>query len=341
MSFSTEVEATNVGVKFQETLESGTTLKTINGNSLLGSGGLSITELSEINLSSLIKAQTSITSNYGNCIFPVVNGIYNEVDYVLATNLKSYVLDGLGISDVSGLQTALNNKLDASSYNEHYKGSYTTLVALETAHPTASAGDYALVDAGNGQDAIFYIWDNTDTAWIPSASAVLNTTDTLTEGSTNLYFTENRVRATALTGFSSSSGTITATDTILQAFNKLDGNVELNKFTDIKAIKAISYEWTGTSEGTTSFLITSITLPAGTYLPSANIGCAHISHSATIELRKESDNVLVKSLGGSAGYLSWKTASSSFTLATQTTINIYLSTDNTQGVGILNGFKFT
>lgn len=42
---------------------------------------------------------------------------------------------------------------------------------------------------------------------------------------TNLYFTQARVLATLLTGFSAAAGTVTATDTILQAFNKIVANV--------------------------------------------------------------------------------------------------------------------
>lgn len=41
----------------------------------------------------------------------------------------------------------------------------------------------------------------------------------------NLYFTEPRVRATALTGFTSTAGTILGSDTILTALGKLDGNI--------------------------------------------------------------------------------------------------------------------
>lgn len=50
------------------------------------------------------------------------------------------------------------------------------------------------------------------------------TTTNLTEG-TNLYFTDRRVRATLLDGFVSGAGTITTTDSILSAINKLDGNI--------------------------------------------------------------------------------------------------------------------
>jgi hypothetical protein len=57
-------------------------------------------------------------------------------------------------------------------------------------------------------------------------SASPGTTDSLTEGSVNLYFTVARVLATVLTGFVAGSNTaIAATDTILQAFQKSQGQV--------------------------------------------------------------------------------------------------------------------
>jgi len=49
-------------------------------------------------------------------------------------------------------------------------------------------------------------------------------TDDIAEG-TALYFTEARVRSTPLTGFTSGAGVVAATDTVLQAFQKLDGNI--------------------------------------------------------------------------------------------------------------------
>jgi len=55
---------------------------------------------------------------------------------------------------------------------------------------------------------------------------VVLTTDNVAEGSTNLYFTVARVRATVLTGISFVSGiAITATDTILSAFGKLQKQI--------------------------------------------------------------------------------------------------------------------
>jgi hypothetical protein len=50
------------------------------------------------------------------------------------------------------------------------------------------------------------------------------TTLDLTEN-TNLYFREDRVIATPITGFISGAGIVTAADTVLSAFNKLDGNI--------------------------------------------------------------------------------------------------------------------
>lgn len=50
-------------------------------------------------------------------------------------------------------------------------------------------------------------------------------TDDVAEGSTNQYFTQARAIAAPLTGFSAGAGTISASDTILQAFGKLVGNV--------------------------------------------------------------------------------------------------------------------
>lgn len=116
--------------------------------------------------------------------------------------------------------------------NEHYKGTYTSLSALETAHPTAALGDYAIVDAGTGNDAIQYIWDAQD-GWVSAGTSSLSTTDALTEGTVNLYFTLARVLATALTGLSLSDGSdVTSANSILVAIGKLQ-----KQLTDVRAAK--------------------------------------------------------------------------------------------------------
>ncbi|HUI32000.1 MAG TPA: hypothetical protein VLY84_00155 [Dysgonamonadaceae bacterium] len=49
-------------------------------------------------------------------------------------------------------------------------GLYPTLTALQNAHPTAEAGNYADVDAGTGVDTIRYVWDVSDNVFIRSGS---------------------------------------------------------------------------------------------------------------------------------------------------------------------------
>lgn len=122
-------------------------------------------------------------------------------------------------------QTALNLKLDASAYNDRYKGTYPSLAALQAAHPTSSTGDYAIVDPGAGTAALSYIWDVQD-GWVRGSDTAPTTTDALVEGSSNLYFTAARVRDADLTGLSTATNAaITATDSVLSAFGKLQAQV--------------------------------------------------------------------------------------------------------------------
>ncbi|WP_052659177.1 hypothetical protein [Pseudomonas sp. LFM046] len=151
----------------------------------------------------------------------------------------------------------------ASLESTHFKGAFASLAALQAALPTAVAGDYADVDAGVGSDTVRYIWDVSDSAWVPSGSgspltaaqiktlyesnpdtnpftdaeeaklagiateATKNSnTDELAEGATNQYFTAARVRAVVLTGLSlATSAAIAATDTVLGALGKLQAQI--------------------------------------------------------------------------------------------------------------------
>lgn len=122
--------------------------------------------------------------------------------------------------------TALSLKLDASAYNDRFKGKFTTLLALQTAYPTASAGDYAQVDAGSGSNVVNYNYD-LEEGWVEGSSTPsASNTDELPEGSTNLYFTTARVLATVLTGISfATGGAIVSTDSILVALGKLQNQI--------------------------------------------------------------------------------------------------------------------
>ena len=130
------------------------------------------------------------------------------------------------ISTVTGLQTALDAKLDIVDYNDRFLGLYASILELETAHPTANAGDYAQVDWGIGADVIVYVYDVDDAQWIPVGSSPIANTDALPEGSSNLYFNSQRVRDTLLTGLSTATATpISAADSLLSAAGKLQAQI--------------------------------------------------------------------------------------------------------------------
>lgn len=84
---------------------------------------------------------------------------------------------------------------------------YVAFLTTTTAIASPAAGDFA------------GMW----VKFVSDASTV--NTDAVTEGSTNLYFTAARVRANTLTGLSATTGAITATDTVLSAFNKTQGRL--------------------------------------------------------------------------------------------------------------------
>ena len=54
---------------------------------------------------------------------------------------------------------------------QHFRGVYVSLVALQTAVPTGTAGDYAFVDTGIGGSPSLYVWDSSDNAWVIGGSA--------------------------------------------------------------------------------------------------------------------------------------------------------------------------
>jgi len=159
----------------------------------------------------------------------------NSFDDVIQLETNTIALGGVGgimnaqaqalLNRTAYLNSALANKLDASAYVQHYRGKYASLVALETAIPTGSDGDYAIVDTGAGNDAVYYIWDAQD-GWVSGGATTASTTDTVTEGSTNLYFTETRVRNTVLTGISlATNAVISAADNVLSALGKLQKQI--------------------------------------------------------------------------------------------------------------------
>ena len=129
------------------------------------------------------------------------------------------------ITTIDNLRSELDLKLDAADYNDRFLGLYASFFDLQAAHPTASAGDYAQVDLGIGSDVIIYAWDVSDNQWAAVGSSAIANTDALPEGSSNLYFTTQRVRDATITGFTPTNSAIISTDNVVQAFGKAQGQI--------------------------------------------------------------------------------------------------------------------
>lgn len=182
----------------------------------------------------------------------LADGLATKVDKVVGKQLSTEDYTSAEKTKLAGIE------------GSHYRGTYVNFTALNTAIPTAVAGDYADVDAGVGSPVLRYIWDANDSLWVAQAGsaepitaaqvktlyesnadtnaftdsektklggvatgATANTsTDTLTEGAANLYHTAARVRGVALTGLSlATNAAIAATDTVLTALGKLQAQL--------------------------------------------------------------------------------------------------------------------
>lgn len=166
----------------------------------------------------------SRVNHTGSQAISTVSGLQTALDEKLESVAWGDITGTL--SDQTDLQGALDLKLDAADYNDRFLGLFATYFDLVAAHPTASAGDYAQVDFGIGTDVIVYAWDVSDEQWVAVGSSAIANTDALPEGSSNLYFTSQRVRDTTLTGLSTATATpITAADSILSAAGKLQAQI--------------------------------------------------------------------------------------------------------------------
>ncbi len=89
----------------------------------------------------------------------------------LASGLAGKVdKDGTKVLSDQNYTTAEKAKL-AGLEGAHFKGLHASLAALQAAHPSSAAGDYADVDSGAGADVARYIWDVSDSAWIIQSGA--------------------------------------------------------------------------------------------------------------------------------------------------------------------------
>lgn len=97
----------------------------------------------------------------------------------------------------------------------------------ENSHTTLIVGEIGkiYIDLTTGEQNKQYRWSGS--VYIQITNGLIASTNDVPEGSNNLYFTVARVLATVLTGFTAGAGTVAATDSILQAINKIVGNIAL------------------------------------------------------------------------------------------------------------------
>jgi hypothetical protein len=160
---------------------------------------------------------------------PIIAGVFTKITY----DEKGLVTGGAdaGIADITGLQGGLDSKLNSADYNDRFKGVYPTFLALNSAFPTANAGDSAQVNEVGATDVVNYSWDAEESIWVQSGSAGsgATNTDALPEGSSNLYWTTARGLSLLLTGLSVlTGGTIVSTDSVLIAFGKIQKQINDN-----------------------------------------------------------------------------------------------------------------
>ncbi|MNZ79616.1 hypothetical protein D3C78_982230 [compost metagenome] len=100
-------------------------------------------------------------------------------------------------ADKSAVNQQLSEKLDRSEYQQHYRGLFANIETLKQNVSNPIAGDYANVDAGVGFPTNLYAYDVDDNTWRLQGSSGLtvNSSDSVPEGNTNLYFTAARAES--------------------------------------------------------------------------------------------------------------------------------------------------
>ena len=131
--------------------------------------------------------------------------------------------DGLITSDYSTLNGQDIDLLLATDW----KGFFFIFSGTTSTHHSIEfeSGDWLISNGTAGWAKI----DNTDAVTLVNGKKgnVTLVTDDISEGATptNKWFTEARVRASVLTGLSATNSAIAATDTVLQGFNKAQGQI--------------------------------------------------------------------------------------------------------------------
>jgi hypothetical protein len=149
------------------------------------------------------------------------------------TNDANYVTDASYVHTDNNYAAAEKGKLAGLDGN-HFKGSYSSLTALQTAYPSASDGDYTYVGtAGTGE--VNYIWDATDEQWVAGGGGTAETPASVkakyeSNDDTNAYTDGDAGTVATIGGVAdlataAKSTIVAAVDEVVAAFGKLQAQV--------------------------------------------------------------------------------------------------------------------
>lgn len=137
---------------------------------------------------------------------------------VPASQLPNSVMEYLGTWAASTNTPTLANGV--GNAGDVYIASDSGTVDFGAGNISFAAGDWVIYDGSQWQKSVN---SNAVASVNGFTGIVVLDTDDISEGS-NLYFTETRVRDTDLAGFTSGAGSVTSSDSVLSAIEKLDGN---------------------------------------------------------------------------------------------------------------------
>lgn len=157
-------------------------------------------------------------------------------DTLLANVLGYTPIDAADIGQANGVAPLDGNGQIAAVHLPSYVDDVIEVDTKALLPVTGEKGKIYLVDADESDEnkTNSYRWGGSTYVKIVSSPS---STDSVAEGTTNLYYTDARTRAAVLTGFSLANGTaVTGTDSVLVAVGKLQAQVNANNKTSTDAL---------------------------------------------------------------------------------------------------------
>lgn len=268
----------------------GTASNYINGTLLIGTltdGGY------KVNISGTLNATALRITGGASTQYLMADGTTSTItdSFVTSKILTGLTISGTTVTSSDSILIAIGkiqNQLNGLSGSLSYRGTWNASTNTPTITSGVGTNGYFYIVSTAGTTTIDGIssWEVGDwiifngTTWQKIATqavtsvngftgAVVLTTSNISEGS-NLYYTNARGISSTLNGYTSGSGTITSSDTILSAIQKLNGNIG-NLITGVSsvfgrtgAISAQSGDYTTTlvTEGTNLYFTNARALSA-------------------------------------------------------------------------------